>query len=247
MSFKKDSKSPEKSQNPFGAIAVLMNKYQRALAGSLTESCEDLQAIIDEAEEIEEFRKECSIIDLTFTPLQVAAFSSVIQETLDKINILGLIGGLPNVKTVLEYCPLIDKYEKEDTQSFIFDPETLEPYEGGKKKQMLIKFQKDRSYVEEVLKEAHEDLIRTASINQFMLRLKQFCMLEEERDDLLKETSENLAAVKNLTAHMEKDKVTLSNKLLKKSELLGQLKDEYEVSISFTISLFLMLNKLNYF
>ncbi|GJQ67175.1 hypothetical protein Trydic_g8086 [Trypoxylus dichotomus] len=167
--------------SPAGFFASLMSKYQRALTGSISESNDDLEEIKEEDEEIEIASEKCSLINLTFTPLQVAAFSSIIQEALDKINILGLIGGLPNVKTVLDYRPLIDKYEQEDTQSFIFDPETLEPYEG-----------------------------------------------EEERDNLLKETSENLAAVKNLTAHMEKDKVALSNELQKKTELLGQLKDEYE-------------------
>lgn len=226
-------KSPrESNQVPqIGGFAALMDKYRRTLAG-FTDDDEDDEELVEWEEEKEaedNYFSDTSIINIKFSNLQVVAFSSVIQESLDKIRILGLIGGLPNVKASLDNHSLFDKYEKEDTQSFIFDPETLEAYEGSKKKQMLIKFQKDRSYIEEVLNEAHEDMIHSSSINKFMLRLKQFRLAQEEREDLLRETSENLAEVKQLTAQMEKDKCSLSTNLHKKSEILGKLKDEYEV------------------
>lgn len=218
---------------PTPNVAVLMKKYSVSL-GEILEINEDSNPEDEEVQEevnefVEDIEEESLINDMTFSDLQVAAYSSVILEALDKIKILGMIGGLPNVKATLDYCSIIDKYEKEDTQSFIFDPETLEPYEGGAKKQTLIKFQKDRSYIEEVLKEAHEDLLECKRIDKFLTRLKQFSMVEEERLNLLRETSENLTAVKNFTAHMEKDKIALTAQLQKKSEILGKLKDKYEV------------------
>lgn len=186
-------------------------------------------------EEQESTKSTISFIDDTFTNLQAAIYATVIHESLNKLKILGLIGGLPRVNTTLDTATVIEKLEKEDTQSFIFDPDTLEPFEGSIKKQMLIKFQKDRSIIELVLEEALEDITSNLGLNLFKARLKYFRVTEEQRTKVIRENQESLALVKQLSTQIEKHKTQLSSRLHAESETLGKLKDEYEVTYSLQI------------
>lgn len=115
----------------------------------------------------------------------------------------------------------------------IFDPVSLKPMEQVYEEEKLSKFQRDRGYLEKILRELTDELLSTNSYGVLVRRLREYHREEEEERQLLERFQSDLQQESDLVQLIEKEQVLYRSQLQKLSEAIGRIKDEYEASRPF--------------
>lgn len=168
-------------------------------------------------------------------PLQAVAVATVLEEAADELAILGKMGDLPNVEANLTYKTLAERFSHDIKCGHLFDPETIEPYEIALDKQKFIKFQQDRSFVEKVLRETIKDLTVKHHFRSLVKHLTEYDKRFYEENQLLDQEAINEARLNELQSMLQNERREAMSKIQECSELIGKLKDEYEVRIKLSV------------
>lgn len=161
-------------------------------------------------------------------PLIAAAFTNLLYDAVDQLELLGSIANFPtNVEQEIVYKTPHERFSKM-YKTHIYDPSTIEPVGVALSKQKLVKFQKDRLYVEKVMGQVIYELQKSRSFDGLLERLEEHKRSKEDEEELLQEAKDKKKEVRNLKKMLDNENGVMKDKIRKINEEIGRLKDEIE-------------------
>ncbi|XP_044268417.1 dynein regulatory complex protein 9-like [Tribolium madens] len=143
----------------------------------------------------------------------------MLQMCYQKIAFFRTINKMPRVPTNLEYVPLDEKYHNAEREIGVI----LHPSEEFLN---YRKFQKDLSWLENVLKSVIIDLQKSFYFDDFIKILNEDNLTRQEEHTLLTSKMFNLHEVKKLRTYLDLEKKELNRELQDVTEELGNFKDQ---------------------
>ncbi|XP_008192940.2 dynein regulatory complex protein 9 [Tribolium castaneum] len=143
----------------------------------------------------------------------------MLQMCYQKIAFFRTMNKMPRVPINLEYVPLDEKYNNAEREIGVI----LHPSEEFLN---YRKFQKDLSWLENVLKSVIIDLQKSFYFDDFIKILNEDEMTRQEEQTLLTSKMFNLHEVKKLRTYLDLEKKELTRELQDVTEELGNFKDQ---------------------
>lgn len=141
---------------------------------------------------------------------------------------LGRIQSFPVANKDISYKTVEEKYSKQ-YRTYLYDPETLEPFSVMLSNQKIAKFQKDRYYLQKVLSETMAEMMQTYSCKKLQQRNEEYKQSVQEENEFLLEADQNKREAERLRYTLDNEKVDNAIEIERINKRIASIIDGIEV------------------